>query len=291
MENIRVFLDPIEIKSLMIYLEKICKKRANFRRWKQGIRLVPVKFVKNIFENSKEDFWNFLDKKHIISYGHNETLRFKKEINKEISYFLGWLVTDGHIRKGRNTILITQKFREPLEKLKDILIRTYSIKDTHFKLNFKRGEWRLEIYSAPLKFILLEYFNIPSGKKHTKIRVPKQIMESDNYIIKFAFLSAVIEGDGYVGTSNQWKGYQYPKIEIVMKNKKFVEDIETIMNSLKINHTKFRYSNGMFCVSIKKSESFKKIYINIKSFISHPKKINIFLNLVNQNLAKSVTVK
>jgi len=291
MENIRVFLDPSETESLMTKLKENCERKANFRRWQRGIRLVPINFVKNIFENSKEDFWNFLNEKHIMSYGHNERLKFKRKIDPEISYFLGWLITDGHIRKGRNVISITQKFREPLEKLKNILIREYLIKDTHFKLNFKRTEWRLEIYSAPLKFILLEYFDIPSGEKHTTIRAPKQIMESDNGTIKSAFLSAVIEGDGHVGTSNQWKGYRYPKIEIIMKNESFLRDIEMIMNSLKIDYTKFKYSNGMFCISVKKSESFEKVYTNIKNFLSHPKKIDTFSNLINQNLAKSVTVK
>lgn len=290
MEKIRLFLEFSEIGTLAGELEKRCTRRANFRRWRSDIRLVPLQFVKSLFE-SEEEFWKFLEGKRLLSYAHKEDMIFDSKIDEEISYFLGWLLTDGHIRKGRAVIAITQKFKEPLEKLKRILIKKYSINESHFIIRFSRREWRLGIYSSPLKFVLLEYFKIPSGCKHAIIRVPEQILRSESNNNKFAFLSGVLEGDGHVGSSNQWKGYHYPKIEILMKNENFLEDMSKLTESLGIRCTKFKCSDGTFCLGIKSKESFEAVYRNISMYLSHPKKIRTFSELINQKPVKNVTVK
>ena len=161
----------------------------------------------------------------------------KLQVTKELSYLLGWQISEGHERSDQYTVLITQDDTKILEKINDAVAKV----GTHYKINFnvpkihksKDRSSYLQINSKEyidfLKKYGYDYGNL-SREKH----FPDFIMNMSKDNLKI-FLKAYFDGEASVSIKNK-------VIEIASASKLVIKQLETL---LKIFGIYFRIKTKM----------------------------------------------
>jgi len=124
-------------------------------------------------------------------------------LNETYGYFIGLLITDGHIRysksKDYKIALYTSYDDEKwliVEFIKNLF--NYKAAITKRKYGFNKKEnYEIRISSKKLADELMIKFQIPHGPKSLKVKVP-EIIKNGNIEIKKAFIRGVIDGDGCI---------------------------------------------------------------------------------------------
>lgn len=206
--------------------------------------------------------WNNLMK----SVGYN--VKFYQKINpiklnEDFAYFLGLLITDGHIYYNkyykRYKVAIYTSYPEEKEMIIELIksLFNYNPGLTSRMYGFnKKPNYEIRITSKNLAKIIIDDFDIPSGAKSLIVGLPNKIIESSSEI-KMAFLRGVIDGDGSISGKS---------LKIASGSIKFLEGIKELLNQLNIssgNIIKDNKNTNTFSVRISKYEDlikFKSIY-------------------------------
>jgi hypothetical protein len=185
------------------------------------------------------------------------------KFNENFAYFLGLLITDGHIyyntKRKNYKVAIYTSYNEEKDMIRKLILEIFNYKSATSPRLYgfnKRINHEIRISSKYLADFIINQFKIPSGEKSLKVKVPPKILSS-NYKNKMAFMKGVIDGDGYISP----KG-----IKIASGSINFLEGIREISKSLDINSTKIIRDNkrtNTFSIRINKKEDLikiKKIY-------------------------------
>ncbi len=186
--------------------------------------------------------------------------------NEDFAYFLGLLITDGHIRcdlkKKNYKIAIYTSYieeKEMISKLiKDLFDYNPAISE---RVNYgfsRRSNFEIRISSKWLLEFISEEYEIPIGAKSTLVRVPNKI-KNGNKEIKMAFLKGVIDGDGWISKNRL-------RIGISSGSTKFLEELKELLKELGITSGKIAqsyYGGNSYSFEIGKHDDvlkFKGIY-------------------------------
>lgn len=116
---------------------------------------------------------------------------FSKIDSEEKAYLLGWIASDGHIRKRATIIEIHEKDKETLLTLKDIICPEMDIKSVKRKTGTHAY---LIISSKQISEDLCGLLKIKPGKKSDVVQFP----DLDNDKLKWQFLRGYFDGDGCI---------------------------------------------------------------------------------------------
>jgi len=186
-----------------------------------------------LYANSRKVFgsWNNL----MEAAGYE--VRFYQKIDNihikdNFAYFLGLLVTDGHIYYNQDTKCYKVSIYTSYPEERDRIIRL--IKDL-FKYNAyfssrmdggfnKKPNYEIRVCSKKLADILIKDWQIPFGAKSSRVRIPPKITKS-NPNMKKLFLKGVIDGDGSISKRG---------IKIASGSTAFLKDLKELLNGLGI---------------------------------------------------------
>ncbi len=216
--------------------EKVLEKIQEFHQ-KLGRR--PSKYeVGSLYMAARKVFGTWANALRCAGYDVKpmQKVRLPEALTRELSYFVGLVLTDGHIvhkhtldRQNKMKGDFAVKLYTSYEDEKKIIIRlikelfgyTPLIRPRKYGFN-KPTNYEIIVSSKILTEFLMNEFQMPAGKKSSKIRVPK-IFWGHKFFPDL--LRGIIDGDGGAGTEG---------VGIYSSSKEFLTDIISILAKMKI---------------------------------------------------------
>ena len=216
--------------------------------------------------NDNKDICLFCSRKIKSSGRLNPNTKYKdlddnffKTIDTEYkAYLLGWIGSDGNIRKDGFTISINKKDIYILEKLRDIICSSLQI------IPIKNNMVKLSVCSSEISKDLCSIFNISAGKKSHVINFPDF---EDNEMLMLSFVRGFFDGDGSICNT-----YRYtPECNITSCSRQFLSGIvdNCGCGGKIVGNSVWWYGNN--CLDF-----LGKIYNNPKIFL--PRKRDLYLD-------------
>lgn len=245
--------------------EKVLNEIKEFHK-KLGHR--PTKYeVGSLYSESRKFFGTWGNALRISGYEikHFQVAQIPDLINKDLAYFIGIVLSDGHIvyKKGiRYAVKVYTSYKAEKYVLTLLIKNLFNYNPT-IRIR-KYGFNKLPNYEIIISSkILVEFFKnelqIPSGRKSHKIRVPKIFFT--HMELFYDLLRGIIDGDGSISS----KG-----VDIYSSSKIFLLDLKNILTKLKIKTYDIKKYSGHvyeFIIPIKETVGLgDKIYKNAKYF-------------------------
>jgi intein/homing endonuclease len=202
--------------------------------------------------------WNNLMK----SAGYK--VRYYQKINsvkfdEDFAYFLGLLITDGHIHSNNITkrykIAIYTSYNDEKKMIARLIKKLFNynpgITSRMYGFN-KRPNYEIRIASKNLVNILVSNYEIPSGAKSLIVCIPS-IMFKSSKNIKKSFIRGVIDGDGSIMKNN---------VKIASGSKLFLEGLKILLESISIssgNVIKDNKITNTYSIRISNKEGYLKV--------------------------------
>lgn len=194
------------------------------------------------------------------------------KVDEDFAYFLGLLITDGHICYDKEMenykIAIYSSYEEEKNMLKKLIKKVFNynagVSSRMYGFN-KVPNYEIRISSKRLCEKLIKEFSIPPGAKSSVVIVPKFISDN-NGPIKESFLKGVIDGDGSISRSS---------IKIASGSIIFLKEIKELLESLSVSSTKILLDNKKsktFSIRVNKKEDLIKIKAFYKLGFSYKRK-------------------
>ncbi len=131
------------------------------------------------------------------SKSQNKAIKVPNEVNEELAYLTGALISDGHISKNYIDFgCFEEGFRE---SVKERLLKVFGNCDSYYTN-------RVYLCNVFAPFFFNSIFEIPIGKKAYIVKVPEKISKSDDKIIAM-FLRGLFDGDGTASAGLSCKTY------------------------------------------------------------------------------------
>jgi hypothetical protein len=224
----------------------------------------PVKRDNNsLYAKTRKYFGNWNNALEVAGYKvkYHQFIDEPK-ITPELCYFIGLVITDGHLQilKNKNTksckycICLCTSYAEELELIKYLTKYLFDykplIRERIYGWN-KRINYEVQITSKTLVNFVNQTFGIPIGAKSLSVRVPKFFFSTEINNLS-AFIRGLIDGDGSVGSG---------RMGICSGSKNFVCDLtELFDNKFGVIAYLGNNSYGVNYVSVYKKENLKKLY-------------------------------
>jgi len=162
----------------------------------------------------------------------NQKPKLPDRLDEALAYFLGLLITDGHIVldniNKRYKVMLFNSYDDESEIILSLIRKLF---DYNAKINIrtnisfsKRPNNEIYITSKKVVEFLTEKMNIPSGAKSRVVRIPKLMFNQPKHIVS-AFLRGVIDGDGSIARSHAGKGNS--DLQVVRNRVSFRHDKNT----------------------------------------------------------------
>ncbi|MBT3866098.1 hypothetical protein HOF78_03280 [Candidatus Woesearchaeota archaeon] len=194
---------------------------------------------------------------------HNQYPEIPQILSPELAYFLGLVITDGHVQhtsfkqKERSTCYIYTSYESEVEIITPLIQEIFNYTPKIYpkkKKGFnKRVNYQISINSKPLACFLNKKFSIPFGAKSHFLKVPSAILNSTK-INKASFLRGVIDGDGSIKKNKV--------LSICSASRIFLRGINKILNSLDIQTKNILISGSIFLIYISNKRDLNRIYFN-----------------------------
>lgn len=144
------------------------------------------------------------------------------QLDEDLAYWLGLVVSDGHVHKNKRqpSIDFTNRDERIGEMFSNLCEKLFGIAPARYQYGNKATTWRLN--SADV-YRLVVASGIPAGSKSSTIRVPNLITKSPRAVI-LAFIAGLLEGDGCVRD----------RIRLATGSREFAEELVTLLQTLGI---------------------------------------------------------
>ncbi len=153
-------------------------------------------------------------------------INFPSFLNPELAEFIGYVMGDGHIDK---------RYIEIVTEDKEIMDRVVYLSKNLFNLNVlpkrdlrTKKMVKLRIMSSKLVKIF-SIFDLKSGKKGKQLKIPKEILKSDNEVIR-SFIRAYFDCDSYATKNRRF-------IEFVSESNILIKQMNLLLNRFNIAST------------------------------------------------------
>ena len=144
-----------------------------------------------------------------------KTVKLPKEIDEDLAYLTGALISDGHLSKE---YIDFSCFEDGFKKaVKEKLSSKFGRYESYYDDN------RIYLCSLFVPYFFNKIFKIPIGNKSRIVKIPEMIFKSDNKVIA-SCLKGLFDGDGTVKSGLSYKTF----------SKKLAEDISYLLGRLGI---------------------------------------------------------
>jgi len=127
-----------------------------------------------------------------------KAIKVPKELDEDLAYLAGALVSDGHLSKSSIDISCYESgFKD---SVKDKLTKKFGRFDSYYQDN------RVYLCNLFAPFFFNKVFNIPIGKKSRIVGIPEIIFKSDDKVVS-SFIKGLFDGDGTCRGGLSYKTY------------------------------------------------------------------------------------
>lgn len=161
---------------------------------------ISFEMLNELCKTQNHDFNSFCDISLVV-YGRGRKNREKSikvpyEIDKELGYLAGALISDGHLSKNSIDIACYEEsFRE---SVKECLTSKFGRCNSYYNGN------RIYVCNVFVPYFMNKVFEIPFGKKSYTVKVPDVVFKSDNEVVA-SFIRGLFDGDGTVSAGLSYK--------------------------------------------------------------------------------------
>jgi len=187
--------------------------------------------------------------------------KIPNKLTPELAYFLGLLITDGHIvfdkihKRYRVMIFTSYELEKEiiLRIIKKLFNYNASLRSKKYGFN-KKINFEIHINSKELSEYFVNKFHIPSGAKSSIVRVPAVFSNSRDIMIE-SFIRGIIDGDGTISSKSRC-------VRIASGSEKFLLDIIRLLNKIDIYCGNILKDprNNTWVLYISGTENLKKLY-------------------------------
>jgi len=251
------------------FMNKIYYKEAKWRCSKGGI----INYKKN------PHIYVMARKKALVSPNRNPSIykfSFEMPLTYELCEVIGAFIGDGHTSATHSCVVgftgSASLDYDYLSKKLPYLLSTFS-ENVNPRLYKYDNILRLNINSKQFHNLLTKRFGFPAGKKTYIVKIPNEILNSDNPIMMNYCVRGIFDTDGCVAFDKR-KTYTKPYLRIClnMMSKELINQIHNFLIERGIRSTKTKESK---IIQINGIEECKK-FVRIVGFsnMRHLKKIN-----------------
>lgn len=264
------------IKKLRDWINKNPKE---FKR-----RLIEGKYqrTKNLMEQQKRLYNNYF-RNHKIIFNHSDIeyskndikkgIKIPRELTPKLAEEIGIHCGDGTLPNKKYYFSVRGDIKEEEYYSKFILKLYKDLFNINSKL-IKRGSVHgIEFSSKVIYLFKNKVLNLPIGEKVNRIDVPSCIMNCKDKKIIQPFIRGVFDTDGCISFRTN---RDYPFISILIKSKKFMYNLNTLLKKLGFIPRFYNNNN----IIINGPIQLKKWYEEIGS--SNPKHLNKIKNYFNR---------
>ncbi|MDI6806763.1 MAG: LAGLIDADG family homing endonuclease, partial [Candidatus Aenigmarchaeota archaeon] len=157
-------------------------------------------------------------------------MKVPKILNEELGRFLGYLVSEGSSLSSANQLRFVSGDQRLIDDFSKITSNLWGLNATTG--NYKPKAVDVMIYSKLLQKLLKKFFSLKIGVKSEEKVAPEQIFSAPINVVS-NFLSALIDGDGYIHAEIS-KGKHCCYLEYSTKSKKLAHSVVTLLLRLGI---------------------------------------------------------
>jgi len=205
--------------------------------------MIKIKKVTKLMNQTKNMKVIKNDKRYSIVQiirGSNKIVKIPHFLSEDLSYLVAAIICDGHLKKDKYRIYFELTNIQVIKKFLEKMDNVFEIKAYYRKKMDKRGNRKMiyivAINSKPVVVFLNKIFEVPRGKKSGKVKIPKNIMNS-NIKIKRAFIEGVFDTDG--GKRRRGLGLSSASIQ-------FRNDMIELLSEFKISAFKDEWINKKY---------------------------------------------
>ncbi|MFH1326636.1 MAG: LAGLIDADG family homing endonuclease [archaeon] len=222
--NLDIYLSQEEIKKHLPKektLKEICnnlKNKRNYCQFTLNIKKgrIPIKLL-------KINDYNFLK---IKNQNSNKIITLPLFLNSDFAEFIGYVIGDGYVNE--KYIEITTQDPEIINRIQTLSKLLFNINPKLKKDKRRKNLYQLQLISKTLVKIF-KIFRLNPGKKGKNLEVPKQIMLSNNEIVK-SFIKAYFDCDSYPSKNRR-------QIELTSESKIIIQQIDLLLRRFGILST------------------------------------------------------
>ncbi len=187
----------------------------------------------NIYATARKLFgtWNNAVESAGFEVKKTQKPKIPQKLTPDLSYFMGLLITDGHIvieKRGSAKVMLFTSYPEEREMILGLIKQLFdynaSVRTKKYGYN-KKPNFEIYISSKRLAKYLVG-LGIPFGHKSYSVRVPKCFF-NDVKSNTYSFIRGVIDGDGHVSS-------KYKYITITSGSINFLEDFKRLFEQIGI---------------------------------------------------------
>lgn len=192
---------------------------------------IAYEVLEKICDKENKDF-SSLSQIKIVAYGggkkgKSKAINVPDEIDEDLAYLAGAIISDGHLSKSSVDISC---FEEGFAKaVKSRFIAKFGKSNSYY------GGNRVYLCNIFTPFFFNKVFEIPFGKKHSIVKIPRIIFKSDEKVIA-SFIKGLFDGDGTCSSGLSYK----------TKSRELASGLSYLLGRL-----------GIYCYSHKKNEQYK----------------------------------
>lgn len=165
-------------------------------------------------------------------------------LDEELAYFLGLIMSDGHVMKGSQSIEFSNNDLSLMREFERLSLKLFGKKAYYYDTG-RTGRFRARIHDRDV-YNLVEYLGITVGNKSKVKKVPYLITKSPRSVI-MAFVAGYLDGNGNINRKFRDKYY----LRLITGSRHFADELFLLLRTL-----------GIGCrLSEQKGESLRGKYI------------------------------
>lgn len=174
------------------------------------------------------------EKGEIVRESLTRFRNYSLTIDEDLAYLTGMVCGDGYLSKENHGKFVCVTPGENTTPIADVVAK---LGFNHWYKNDKRTQTDKDILMIGIHcWYAMKSLGLPTGKKHSKLRIPELIMKSTSNVIH-AFLAGLVDSDSYFSLIR-------PRLRFVTDSKDFGEDIIAVLSYLgyapRLAHCKHR---------------------------------------------------
>ena len=200
------------------------KNRPDFKMLKKLSQVYGT----DLFQIAFDGNYAFVVKKKVVN--------LPRELTIDLAYYVGYLQGDGYISRYDRHIGFCDEYKAQMEKIDGLTRKIFNIQGvlkSQMTVLSKKPCYKLTVNSMAVNSFLSEVFGINKGVKKD-LKVPRILFENEELLRNY--VSGLYDADGTL-PKNPAKAKQL-FLDITMKDKQFIEEIQCILGSFGITSLK-----------------------------------------------------
>ena len=276
---VEVFINLSKENRKLLFLEVKQNLNSSWEKFYPSLEIsrpMLYNYISGKYDIPEKIFFKLLEISNIESIEHEKIFKekyFRKKIKNPpedifLAEIFGVLNGDGHLSSKNYEISVIGNLLE-----KDYFVYLKNIFEKTFKIKFKIEKFshhiKLRTYSKDLCYLLNEKYSIPLGKKIGQLRIPKMILDSEEFLIYY--IRGLFDTDGGINLRRK----NEMMIHITSADKNYLEEIGGAMKKLG-----FKIARSDKKILIYRRDEIEKFFEKVKPANSkHLKKFKIYSKL------------